>query len=154
MIARRAPPSWSSPASSAAPTTAEAQDLDQRPVHPDRERCDARRRTPGASPWCCLAILQAYYNAPIYSRVPGYLQAWYVDIGAQVKAGQLLATIDTPELDQQLAQARADLATAQANMSLAATTAAALDQACWPRTRSPNRRPTRRPATWRPRPPW
>jgi membrane fusion protein, multidrug efflux system len=68
--------------------------------------------------------LQAYFNAPIYSRVPGYVRLWYVDIGARVKTGQLLATIDTPELDQQIAQARADVATAQANMQLAQTTAA------------------------------
>jgi RND family efflux transporter MFP subunit len=67
--------------------------------------------------------LQADYNAPIYSRVSGYVRAWYVDIGAQVKAGQLMATIDTPELDQQLIQARADLENAQANMQLARTTA-------------------------------
>ncbi len=67
--------------------------------------------------------LQAYYNAPIYSRVSGYVRAWYYDIGAHVKAGQLLAVIDTPETDQQINQARADLATAQANMDLAATTA-------------------------------
>jgi len=68
--------------------------------------------------------LQAFFNAPIYSRVPGYVHAWYVDIGARVKTGQVLATIDTPELDQQIAQARADVATAQANMQLASTTAA------------------------------
>ena len=67
--------------------------------------------------------LQAYYNAPIYSRVSGYVQAWYDDIGAHVRKGQLLAVIDTPETDQQIIQARADLATAQANMNLAATTA-------------------------------
>ncbi len=67
--------------------------------------------------------LQAFYNAPIYSRVSGYVRAWYYDIGAHVKAGQLLAVIDTPETDQQINQARADLATAQANMDLAATTA-------------------------------
>lgn len=67
--------------------------------------------------------LQAYYNAPIYARVPGYVHAWYADIGAQVKSGQLLATIDTPELDEQLVQARADLASAQANMKLASVTA-------------------------------
>jgi RND family efflux transporter MFP subunit len=67
--------------------------------------------------------LQAFYNAQIYSRVSGYVHAWYDDIGARVKAGQLLATIDTPELDQQLLQARADLASAQANMELAQTTA-------------------------------
>ncbi len=68
--------------------------------------------------------LQAFFNAQIYSRVPGYVHGWYVDIGARVKTGQLLATIDTPELDQQIAQARADVATAQANMQLAGTTAA------------------------------
>jgi RND family efflux transporter MFP subunit len=67
--------------------------------------------------------LQAYFNAPIYSRVPGYVHAWYVDIGARVKTGQLLATIDTPELDQQIVQAKADVTTAQANMQLAQTTA-------------------------------
>jgi RND family efflux transporter MFP subunit len=67
--------------------------------------------------------LQADYNAPIYSRVSGYVRAWQTDIGARVKAGQLMATIDTPELDQQLIQARADLETARANMQLASTTA-------------------------------
>ena len=67
--------------------------------------------------------LQAYYNASIYSRVSGYVQAWYDDIGSHVKRGQLLAVIDTPETDQQIIQARADLATAQANMNLASTTA-------------------------------
>ncbi len=67
--------------------------------------------------------LNAYYNAPIYARVPGYLKAWYHDIGARVKSGELLATIDTPDLDQQLIQAKADLATAEANMNLAEITA-------------------------------
>jgi RND family efflux transporter MFP subunit len=67
--------------------------------------------------------LQADYNAPIYSRVSGYVRAWNTDIGARVKAGQLMATIDTPELDQQLIAARADLETARANMRLASTTA-------------------------------
>jgi len=67
--------------------------------------------------------VQAFTNAPIHARVNGYLKRWYVDIGAQVKAGQLLAEIDTPDLDQQLAQARADLATAKANQQLAVTTA-------------------------------
>lgn len=67
--------------------------------------------------------LDAFYNAPIYSRVPGYLKTWRHDIGARVKAGELLATIDTPDLDQQLIQARADLATSQANMQLAQITA-------------------------------
>ena len=66
--------------------------------------------------------VQAFYDAPIHARVSGYLKQWYQDIGAHVKAGQVLATIDTPELDQQLAQAKADLATAQANLSLAQVT--------------------------------
>jgi len=67
--------------------------------------------------------LEAYYNAPIYARVSGYVRAWYKDIGAPVKAGQLLATIDTPDLDQQLVQARADLESAKAAVQLAAITA-------------------------------
>ena len=57
----------------------------------------------------------AYTDAPIYARTDGYLQHWYFDIGAKVKKGDLLAVIDTPEVDQQLAQAQADLITAQAN---------------------------------------
>jgi len=67
--------------------------------------------------------VQAFYTAPIHARVSGYLKRWYADIGTPVKAGQLLAEVDTPDLDQQVLQARADLATAQANQSLAATTA-------------------------------
>ena len=63
--------------------------------------------------------LQAYIQAPIYARVPGYLKSWKHDIGASVKAGDLLAEIDTPDLDQQLMQARADLSVAQANAKLA-----------------------------------
>jgi RND family efflux transporter MFP subunit len=66
--------------------------------------------------------VQAFYTAPIHARVSGYLKRWYADIGAPVKAGQVLAEVDTPDLDQQVLQARADLATAQANQSLAATT--------------------------------
>ena len=66
--------------------------------------------------------IQAWYDAPIYARVPGYLKKWYADIGAKVKAGEVLADIETPELDQQLQQARADLATAAAKEKLAATT--------------------------------
>lgn len=66
---------------------------------------------------------EAYARAPIYARVSGYLKSWKVDIGAPVKAGQLLGEIETPDLDQQLLQARADLASAQANVGLAATTA-------------------------------
>jgi multidrug efflux pump subunit AcrA (membrane-fusion protein) len=53
--------------------------------------------------------VEAYFEAPIYARVNGYVKAWYQDIGAHVKAGEVLADIDTPDLDQQLAQAQADL---------------------------------------------
>jgi RND family efflux transporter MFP subunit len=67
--------------------------------------------------------LEAYTRAPIYARVSGYLKYWKFDIGASVKAGQLLAEIEAPDLDQQLAQAQADLATAQANLTLSASTA-------------------------------
>jgi RND family efflux transporter MFP subunit len=63
--------------------------------------------------------LEAYIQAPIYARVPGYLKSWKYDIGARVKAGAVLAEIDTPDLDQQLAQARASLSVAQANAKLA-----------------------------------
>lgn len=66
--------------------------------------------------------VQPYYDAQIHARVNGYLRRWYTDIGAQVKAGQLLALIDTPDLDQQLARAQADLGTAQANQRLATIT--------------------------------
>ena len=66
--------------------------------------------------------VQAYLEAPIYARTSGYLKAWYTDIGTPVKKGQLLAEIDTPEVDQQLSQAQADLATAQANYNLSQTT--------------------------------
>ena len=68
--------------------------------------------------------VQAFFDAPIHARVSGYLKAWYDDIGAKVKAGQVLAIVDTPDLDQQLAQAKADLATAVATQALAKTTAA------------------------------
>jgi len=57
---------------------------------------------------------QAFSDAPIYARTNGYLKHWYFDIGAHVQKGQLLAEIETPEVDQQLLQARADLETAQA----------------------------------------
>jgi len=69
------------------------------------------------------ANVQAFADAPIYARTNGYLKRWYVDIGSHVKAGQLLAEIDTPEVNQQLRQARADLATAQANLNLSRITA-------------------------------
>jgi RND family efflux transporter MFP subunit len=66
---------------------------------------------------------QAFTDTPVYARTSGYLKAWRFDIGAHVSKGDLLAEIDTPEIDQQLRQARADLATAQANLQLAAITA-------------------------------
>src|ERR1700689_5059208 len=66
---------------------------------------------------------QAFIDTPIFARTSGYLKQWYFDIGAHVEQGQLLALIDTPELDQQLGQARANLKTAQANEKLAEITA-------------------------------
>ena len=69
------------------------------------------------------ATVQANLEAPIYARTSGYLKRWLVDIGAAVERGQLLAEIDAPEVDQQLRQAEADLATAQANRNLANVTA-------------------------------
>ncbi|HJU40839.1 MAG TPA: efflux RND transporter periplasmic adaptor subunit [Tahibacter sp.] len=67
--------------------------------------------------------IEAYARAPIHARVSGYLKSWKVDIGTSVKAGQLLAEIEAPDVEQQLAQAKADLASAEANAALAATTA-------------------------------
>lgn len=67
--------------------------------------------------------LQAWMGSPIHAQVSGYLKSWNVDIGSKVKAGQLLATIETPALDQQLEQAKADQARAQASASLAEITA-------------------------------
>src|SRR5713226_428765 len=67
---------------------------------------------------------QAFSDAPIYARTSGYLKRWYFDIGAHVLKGQLLAEIETPEVDQQLQQARADLHTSQANLNIAKITAA------------------------------
>ena len=69
------------------------------------------------------ARIEAWSRAPIYARVSGYLKSWKADIGSPVKAGQLLAEIETPELDQQLLQAQAELATAKANAELSANTA-------------------------------
>ncbi len=68
--------------------------------------------------------MQAFIDSPIYARTNGYLKAWYHDIGARVKQGELLAVIESPEVDQQLAQAKEDLSTAQANLKLAQITAA------------------------------
>ncbi len=66
--------------------------------------------------------VQPFVSAPIYARTSGYVRSWYADIGAHVRKGQLLAVVDTPEVDQQLAQSRSNLATAQANLKLAETT--------------------------------
>jgi RND family efflux transporter MFP subunit len=67
--------------------------------------------------------MQAFVDAPIYARTSGYLKRWYFDIGAHVKPGQLMAEIESPEVDQQLAQAREQVSTAQANLQLAQITA-------------------------------
>ena len=69
------------------------------------------------------ANVQAYIDSPIYARTNGYLKRWYTDIGSRVKAGQLIAEIETPEVDQQLRQSKADLATAEANLNLSQITA-------------------------------
>src|ERR1700757_1061505 len=67
--------------------------------------------------------MEAFFESPIYARTSGYLQKWYHDIGSRVQKGDLLADIDTPEVDQQLSQARADLNTAKANAHLSEITA-------------------------------
>jgi RND family efflux transporter MFP subunit len=69
------------------------------------------------------ASVQGFTDSPVYARTSGYLEHWYADIGTHVKKGQLLADIQTPELDQQVQQAQSDLATAQANYQLAQITA-------------------------------
>jgi RND family efflux transporter MFP subunit len=68
------------------------------------------------------AVLQAFDESPVYARVTGYVAKWYTDIGTRVQAGQILAVIDSPQVDQQLAQARASLNQAHANLSLANVT--------------------------------
>ena len=74
------------------------------------------------------STLQAYTESPIYARTSGYLKKWYHDIGSHVQQGELLADIDTPEVDQQLYQSRADLGTAQANENLSRITAARYEE--------------------------
>ena len=69
------------------------------------------------------AEVRPYVEAPIYDRAIGYVTHWYVDIGAQVKTGELLAVIDTPEVDQELEAAKAGLVQAQAALALAKVTA-------------------------------
>ena len=82
--------------------------------------------SPGHAPVSMELLLPGavmpYADASVYARTSGYILHWYADIGAKVKAGQLLAIIETPELDAQLQQARADAATAQANYQYASTT--------------------------------
>jgi RND family efflux transporter MFP subunit len=80
------------------------------------------KRTAPAAEIILPGNVQPYITSPIYARTNGYLKKWYFDIGAHVKKGQLLAIIETPEVDQQLQQARSNLLTAQANLDLAATT--------------------------------
>jgi RND family efflux transporter MFP subunit len=80
------------------------------------------KRTAPAQEIILPGNIQPFISSPIYARTDGYLQKWYFDIGAHVKAGDLLATIQTPEVDEQLAQARSTLATAEANLALAQIT--------------------------------
>jgi RND family efflux transporter MFP subunit len=84
-------------------------------IHPKRGAPTSEIVLPGGA--------QAFVDAPIYARTNGYLKKWYFDIGARVKQDQLLAEIETPEVDQQLEQARSELETAKANLNLATTTA-------------------------------
>jgi RND family efflux transporter MFP subunit len=85
-------------------------------IHPATEASEEDLVLPGT--------MQAYVESPIYARTNGYLKAWYHDIGSRVSQGELLADIDTPEVDQQLSQARADLNTSQANANHSKITAA------------------------------
>jgi len=86
-----------------------------RVISPQGEAPDQELMLPGNT--------QPFSDTPIFARTTGYLKKWNVDIGAHVKQGQVLAEIDSPEIDQQLRQARADLATAEANLRLAKITA-------------------------------
>ena len=83
-------------------------------IHPKRGELKEEISLPGN--------IQAFVDAPVYARTSGYLKKWYMDIGTRVKTGELLAEIDSPEIDQQLYQAKAQLATAQANLKLAEIT--------------------------------
>src|ERR1700674_4677034 len=84
-------------------------------IHASVESAEEDLVLPGA--------MQAYVESPIYARTNGYLKKWYHDIGSRVRQGELLADIDTPEVDQQLSQARAELNTSQANSDLSKITA-------------------------------
>ncbi len=83
-------------------------------IHPKRGELKEEISLPGN--------IQAFVDAPVYARTSGYLKKWYTDIGTRVKAGELLAEIDSPEIDQQLSQAKAQFATSQANLKLAEIT--------------------------------
>jgi RND family efflux transporter MFP subunit len=83
-------------------------------IHPKRGALQDQIVLPGN--------IMAFVDSPIYARTNGYLKKWYSDIGTRVKTGDLLAEIESPEVDQQLSQAKADLGTAQANMKLAELT--------------------------------
>jgi membrane fusion protein, multidrug efflux system len=83
-------------------------------INPDAKVLNNNLELPGR--------LEAYYRAPIFARVSGYLKSWSADIGAQVKAGQVIAEIEAPDLDQQLLQARADLTSQQASAALSEAT--------------------------------
>jgi RND family efflux transporter MFP subunit len=83
-------------------------------VHPKRGELKEEISLPGN--------IQAFVDAPVYARTSGYLKKWYTDIGTRVKTGELLAEIDSPEVDQQLSQAKAQFATSQANLKLAELT--------------------------------
>jgi len=89
-------------------------------IHPTAEPAQEDLVLPGT--------LQAYVESPIYARTSGYLRTWTHDIGSRVRKGERLAELDTPEVDQQLSQARADLATAKANARLAEVTANRLQE--------------------------
>jgi RND family efflux transporter MFP subunit len=83
-------------------------------IHPAANAASTELSLPGDT--------QAFISTPIYARTSGYLKSWTADIGAHVKAGQLLAEIDTPELDQQLQQAQSELRNAQANLQISEAT--------------------------------
>lgn len=97
------------------PAAAQSEQVPVAVMHPTHSNASRELTIPGD--------VQAYVETPIYARTDGYLKRWYVDIGGKVKDGQLLATIDTPEIDQQLKQAEAAQLQAQANLDLARTTA-------------------------------
>ena len=102
-------------ATALAKTTEEAAVLSVDVVHPSYDGGRAELVLPGNA--------QAYEDTPVYARTSGYLRAWHFDIGARVKKGQLMAEIDAPEVDKQLLVARANLATAEANLNLDTITA-------------------------------